>query len=41
MAAKRPTLGVNHPTVIPANFEPEHPREEDEDLEAPETDEDE
>lgn len=40
MAAKRPTLGVNHPTVIPANFEPERIRE-DEEREDDERDEDE
>ena len=23
MAAKRPTVGLDHPTVVPANFDPE------------------
>ena len=26
MAAKRPTLGVDHPTVVPTNFDPERRR---------------
>ena len=40
MAAKRPTLGVDHPTVVPTNFEPQRPREPDEELDADEGDED-
>jgi hypothetical protein len=23
MAAKHPTVGLNHPTVVPANFDPD------------------
>ncbi|WP_313692747.1 hypothetical protein [Halorarum halobium] len=41
MAAKRPTLGVNHTTVVPTNFEPERSPERDDEVEADERDEDE